>query len=197
MVAAAVVCVLWPSQHGLSMQTGSALHCAIKISPCCGLALRAWCSITAHHLNPAGAQHCASCAVARFAHHVSQHAHITTHAGARHAHALRSRAHPHAHTSCSHAACCSPPPQVDVIEASSVTEALAVLGVADKDSDEKHPEKRMKAAWLAFQERELPALKLEKPGLRINQYKEMLWKAWQKHPDNPIVQAQRQQQGLA
>jgi hypothetical protein len=113
------------------------------------------------------------------------------HAGARHAHALRSKARPHAYT------CCLLPRQVDVIEASGVTEALAVLGVSDKDSDEKHPEKRMKAAWLAFQERELPALKLEKPGLRINQYKEMLWKTWQKHPDNPIVQAQKQQQGLA
>jgi hypothetical protein len=47
----------------------------------------------------------------------------------------------------------------------------------------------MKAAWAAFQERELPELKLQKPGLRINQYRDMLWKIWAKHPENPLVQA--------
>ena len=75
----------------------------------------------------------------------------------------------------------SHPPPVDTNDASGVDEALAALGLSDKDGggDEKRPEKRMKAAWAAFQERELPELKQEKPGLRINQYKEMLWQRWQ------------------
>jgi hypothetical protein len=78
---------------------------------------------------------------------------------------------------------------VDTIDASGVDEALAVLAVSEKEGDEKRPEKRVKAAWLAFEERELPGIKAEKPGLRIRQYQDMLWKQWQKHPDNPLVQA--------
>ena len=48
------------------------------------------------------------------------------------------------------------------------------------------PCRRAKAAFEAFQERELPVLKEDKPGLKQSQYKDMLWKAWQKAPDNPF-----------
>lgn len=46
--------------------------------------------------------------------------------------------------------------------------------------------RRTKAAFEAFQEQELPDLKLEKPGLKQSQYKDMLWKIWQKSPENPM-----------
>lgn len=46
----------------------------------------------------------------------------------------------------------------------------------------------MKAAWAAYQERELPLLKQDKPGLKLMQYKDMMWKAWQKSPENPLNQ---------
>lgn len=36
-------------------------------------------------------------------------------------------------------------------------------------SQEKHPEKRMRAAWAAYEESELPALMQEKPGLKRQQ----------------------------
>jgi len=40
----------------------------------------------------------------------------------------------------------------------------------------------------AFEEAELTKLKEEKPGLTLNQYKDMIWKAWKKSPDNPLNQ---------
>ncbi|KAL6761888.1 hypothetical protein V8C86DRAFT_2529547 [Haematococcus lacustris] len=72
-----------------------------------------------------------------------------------------------------------------VVAARSVEGALAALTVQEPDGD-KHPEKRMKAAWKAYEERQLPILKQDKPGLKMSQYKDMLWKSWQKAPDNPL-----------
>ncbi|KAF9453696.1 DUF1014-domain-containing protein [Macrolepiota fuliginosa MF-IS2] len=54
---------------------------------------------------------------------------------------------------------------------------------------EKHPERRFKAAFEAYQERELPNVKQEHPGLRLQQYKELLYKQFQKSPENPFNQA--------
>ncbi|KAI0034980.1 hypothetical protein K488DRAFT_44257, partial [Vararia minispora EC-137] len=53
---------------------------------------------------------------------------------------------------------------------------------------ERHPERRFKAAFEAYQERELPNIKVEHPGLRLNQYKELLYKQFQKSPENPFNQ---------
>ncbi|KAL9264340.1 Coiled-coil domain-containing protein [Drosera capensis] len=78
----------------------------------------------------------------------------------------------------------------EVIEASSVEEAIAKLKVVavEEFPVDKHPEKRMKAAFKvrAFEEAELPRLKEEKPGLTHTQYKDMIWKLWKKSPDNPL-----------
>lgn len=75
-------------------------------------------------------------------------------------------------------------------EARSVTEAIAILGVKDDGSD-KHPEKRMKAAYTAYEERRLAELKLEHPSLRLSQLKQMIFKEWQKSPDNPLNKLQQ------
>lgn len=48
------------------------------------------------------------------------------------------------------------------------------------------PTRRVKAAFAAFSDSTLPELKLEKPGLKQSQYKEMVWKLWQKSPSNPL-----------
>ncbi|KAL3140213.1 hypothetical protein ABBQ38_004488 [Trebouxia sp. C0009 RCD-2024] len=74
------------------------------------------------------------------------------------------------------------------VEARSVTEALSALGV--KEEEDKHPERRMKAAFAAYKERQMPLMKEEKPGLKQSQYQDMIFKAWQKSPANPLVQAQ-------
>lgn len=88
----------------------------------------------------------------------------------------------------------------NVVSASSLEEALEALkinGIGNTNSllsstgggEEKldrRPEKRMKAAYLEFEEREMPNIKEENPGLRLSQYKELLWKLWLKSPENPI-----------
>lgn len=79
---------------------------------------------------------------------------------------------------------------VEGVDARGVDAALKVLTVKDDTDGDKHPEKRMKAAWKAYEERMLPQLKQDKPGLKMSQYKEMLWKTWQKAPENPLNQAQ-------
>ena len=53
---------------------------------------------------------------------------------------------------------------------------------------EKHPEKRMKAAYAAYEERQLPLLKKENPNMRLSQLKQMLKKDWMKAPENPMNQ---------
>ena len=78
--------------------------------------------------------------------------------------------------------------QLGHLDASTIDEALDVLSVHDP-SIEKHPEKRMKAAYAAFEERELPRLKVEFPNLRMSQLKQHLRKDWMKSPDNPLNQA--------
>lgn len=53
---------------------------------------------------------------------------------------------------------------------------------------ERHPERRFKAAFEAYKERELPIIKQEHKGLRLQQYHDLLYKQFQKHPDNPFNQ---------
>ena len=55
-----------------------------------------------------------------------------------------------------------------------------------EDSVDKHPEKRMKAAYEEFENVRLPQLKAENPNLRLSQLKQMLRKEWMKSPDNPL-----------
>lgn len=58
-----------------------------------------------------------------------------------------------------------------------------------KDADlDKHPEKRMKAAFTAFEEANMPRIKEENPTLRLSQLKQILRKEWMKSPENPLNQ---------
>ncbi|KAB1997674.1 hypothetical protein ES319_D12G039500v1 [Gossypium barbadense] len=75
-----------------------------------------------------------------------------------------------------------------LIEARSVEEAIAQMAVADNLPADRHPERRLKASFKAFEEVELPRLKEEKPGLTHTQYKDLIWKLWKKSPDNPLNQ---------
>ncbi|EEC77798.1 hypothetical protein OsI_16977 [Oryza sativa Indica Group] len=81
-----------------------------------------------------------------------------------------------------------------IIEARSVDEAIARMSLVDSEGAlpaDKHPERRLKASFKAFEEAELPKLKEEKPGLTLNQYKDMIWKLWKKSPDNPLNQTSK------
>ncbi|XP_075511322.1 uncharacterized protein LOC142547111 isoform X2 [Primulina tabacum] len=75
-----------------------------------------------------------------------------------------------------------------IIDARTVEDAIAQMTVAESLPVDKHPEKRLKASFKAFEEAELPRLKKEKPGLTHTQYKDMIWKLWKKSPDNPLNQ---------
>lgn len=55
-----------------------------------------------------------------------------------------------------------------------------------KSKIEKHPEKRMKAAYTIFEEKELPKLREENPSLKMSQLRQMLSKLWKKSLENPI-----------
>ncbi|KAL3866858.1 hypothetical protein ACJMK2_044115 [Sinanodonta woodiana] len=72
-------------------------------------------------------------------------------------------------------------------EARTVEDAISVLSVQSPVVD-KNPEKRLKAAYQAFEDANLPNLKLENPNLRLSQLKQMLRKDWMKSPDNPLNQ---------
>lgn len=53
-------------------------------------------------------------------------------------------------------------------------------------SDDVHPEKRMKALHKAFEERMLPDIKQDYPGLKMSQYKEKIFTLWKKSKENPL-----------
>ncbi|VVT58772.1 uncharacterized protein SAPINGB_P006376 [Magnusiomyces paraingens] len=80
------------------------------------------------------------------------------------------------------------------LHASGIDDALAALELTgskasgNKADVERHPERRYKAAHAAYEEQRLPELKLEHPGLRMQQYKELIHKEFEKSPENPFNQ---------
>lgn len=80
--------------------------------------------------------------------------------------------------------------EVDVVEARGMEQAIDALASLTTESPaaDKHPEKRLRAAWKAYEEHNLPLLRMEKPNLKQSQYRDMLWRQWQKSPENPINQ---------
>ena len=48
-----------------------------------------------------------------------------------------------------------------------------------------HPEKRMRSAYIDFEEENMPRLKKENPNMRLSQLKQMLNKEWMKSPKIP------------
>ncbi|CAF3343899.1 unnamed protein product [Rotaria socialis] len=75
--------------------------------------------------------------------------------------------------------------QIDGSTARNINEALHVLSSSQILLD-SHPEKRMKAAFDAYEKENLPKLKQEHPTLRMSQLKQLLKKEWMKSPDNPF-----------
>ncbi len=86
------------------------------------------------------------------------------------------------------------------LSASNIDDALDAMDyVGEKTGDkaamgskaakiDTHPERRFKAAFEAFKERETPNFKADNPGLRKTQLDDIMYKAFQKHPDNPFNQ---------
>lgn len=78
---------------------------------------------------------------------------------------------------------------LDSTVAETVEEAIAVLDSSGRLDDDRHPEKRMKAAFKAYEDRNLPRIKSENPGLKLSQMKQIIFKEWQRSPENPINKA--------
>ncbi|EPQ50573.1 DUF1014-domain-containing protein [Gloeophyllum trabeum ATCC 11539] len=76
---------------------------------------------------------------------------------------------------------------LDLLEV--VTAKMDKASVGSKAAElERHPERRFKAAFEAYKERELPNVRAEHPGLRLQQYQDLLYKQFQKSPENPFNQ---------
>ncbi|KAJ2779557.1 hypothetical protein H4R18_003953 [Coemansia javaensis] len=95
---------------------------------------------------------------------------------------------------------------IEAFAATGIDDALTLLNAVETPDDpapgrttaamarkaaavDRHPERRMKAALAEYTERMLPVIKDEHPGLRLTQMKEIIFKRWQKAPENPFNQA--------
>lgn len=84
-------------------------------------------------------------------------------------------------------------PASSEITASGIDNALEALTltskgvVSDKDID-RHPERRFKASLAAYEERRVPEMRKENPGLRLQQVKQLVFKEFEKSPENPFNQ---------
>lgn len=76
------------------------------------------------------------------------------------------------------------------LHASGIDNALDALSLADKDTSkvERHPERRFKAAYAAFEARRLPEIEQENPGLRRQQRIDLCRKEFDKSEENPFNQ---------
>lgn len=83
--------------------------------------------------------------------------------------------------------------QVLLLTANLSYSLLPVLTVAlspstGPEEEDRHPERRMKAAFAAYEETNMPRLKQENPNMRLSQLKQQLKKEWNKAPENPLNQ---------
>ena len=75
------------------------------------------------------------------------------------------------------------------LNATGIDNALDALSLTANNNEkiDRHPERRFKAAYTAFEERRLEEMKDEK-GLRRQQKIDQIRKEFDKHPDNPFNQ---------
>ena len=79
----------------------------------------------------------------------------------------------------------------NAISASGIDNALDALSLTGSTNEQKvdrHPERRFKASYKAFEERRLPEIEAEHPGLRKNQRMEIVKKEFEKSEENPFNQ---------
>lgn len=76
---------------------------------------------------------------------------------------------------------------LDALELVNARTDKASLG-SKASQIERHPERRFKAAFEAYLEREMPRLKEDHPGLRKQQMQDVLFKQFQKSSENPFNQ---------
>ena len=75
------------------------------------------------------------------------------------------------------------------VQASGVDSAISALSIGG-GGDDRHPEKRLKAAYRAYEEKMMPEMKQQYPGLKRQQYLDKIFSSWKKSPENPLNQQQ-------
>lgn len=78
---------------------------------------------------------------------------------------------------------------LSALNATGIDNALDALDISSGQQEkiDRHPERRFKAAYNAYEERRLEEMKDEK-GLRRQQRIDQIRKEFEKHPDNPFNQ---------
>ncbi|KAL4799114.1 hypothetical protein BDV19DRAFT_356028 [Aspergillus venezuelensis] len=84
----------------------------------------------------------------------------------------------------------TPSARSSALNATGIDNALDALSLTSKDTSkiDRHPERRFKAAYAAFEARRLPEIEAENPGLRRNQRIELCKKEFEKSEENPFNQ---------
>ena len=78
------------------------------------------------------------------------------------------------------------------LNATGIDNALDALSLTSNNPSEKidrHPERRYKAAYAAYEARRMPEVEEEHKGLRKNQRIELIRKEFERSPENPFNQA--------
>ena len=83
----------------------------------------------------------------------------------------------------------SKPAALNATGIDNAIDALSLTSANPSEKIDRHPERRFKAAYAAFEARRLPEVEEEHKGLRKNQRIELIRKEFEKHPDNPFNQA--------
>jgi hypothetical protein len=72
------------------------------------------------------------------------------------------------------------------MDAAAALSAMSISGTGKNGKIDEHPEKRMKALHMAFEEKMMVQMKEDYPGLKRSQYKEKIFNVWKKSPENPM-----------
>jgi hypothetical protein len=77
----------------------------------------------------------------------------------------------------------------DYEDARGLDAAVGLMAIGGKTDE--HPERRQKAMFNAYSETQLIQMREDFPGLKLSQYKERIFNAWNKSSENPKNQIQK------
>lgn len=83
----------------------------------------------------------------------------------------------------------APAPALNATGIDNALDALSLTTTAPTSSLDRHPERRFKAAYAAYEARRLPELETEQKGLRRQQRIEVVRREFEKSAENPFNQA--------
>ncbi|SLM33721.1 Protein of unknown function DUF1014 [Lasallia pustulata] len=80
-------------------------------------------------------------------------------------------------------------PALNATGIDNALDALSLTSANPSDKVDRHPERRFKAAYAAYEARRLPELEEEQKGLRRQQRIDVIRKEFERSPENPFNQA--------